>query len=101
MSDAVLLQTKGAAFWITINRPDKRNALNAEVVAGIRAGYAQAHANSDVRVIVLTGAGDKAFCAGGDLQPDKGFVFDFANPTCPTPTCCARRTRPRCPASRG
>ena len=83
MSDAVLLQTKGAAFWITINRPDKRNALNAEVVAGIRAGYAQAHANPDVRVIVLTGAGDKAFCAGGDLQPDKGFVFDFAQPNVP------------------
>ena len=80
MSDAVLFETKGAAFWITINRPDKRNALNAEVVEGIRAGYAQAHAHSDIRVIVLTGAGDKAFCAGGDLQPDKGFVFDLAKP---------------------
>lgn len=83
MSDAVLLQAKGAAFWITINRPDKRNALNADVVAGIRAGYAQAHANPDIRVIVLTGAGDKAFCAGGDLQPDKGFVFDVAKPNVP------------------
>ena len=83
MSDAVLLQAKGAAFWITINRPDKRNALNAEVIEGIRAGYAQAHAHSAIRVIVLTGAGDKAFCAGGDLQPDKGFVFDLAQPNVP------------------
>lgn len=83
MSDAVLLERRGAAFWITINRPDKRNAINAEVVQGIREGYAQAHAHPDVRVIVLTGAGDKAFCAGGDLQPDKGFVFDHAQPHVP------------------
>ena len=82
MSDdtAVLHDKRGQAFWITINRPDKRNALNAEVIAGIRAGYAAAHANADVRVIVLTGAGDRAFCAGADLQPGKGFVFDFAKP---------------------
>jgi len=82
MSDdnAVLHDKRGQAFWITINRPDKRNALNAEVIAGIRAGYAAAHADADVRVIVLTGAGDKAFCAGADLQPGKGFVFDFAKP---------------------
>jgi enoyl-CoA hydratase/carnithine racemase len=82
MSDdtAVLYDKRGQAFWITINRPDKRNALNAEVIAGIRAGYAAAHADADVRVIVLTGAGDKAFCAGADLQPGKGFVFDFAKP---------------------
>jgi len=80
MSDAVLFQTKGPALWITINRADKRNALNDAVIAGIRAGYAQAHASPDVRVIVLTGAGDKAFCAGGDLHPDKGFVFDAAKP---------------------
>ncbi|HSB22726.1 MAG TPA: enoyl-CoA hydratase/isomerase family protein [Burkholderiaceae bacterium] len=82
MSDdtAVLHDKRGQAFWITINRPDKRNALNAEVIAGIRAGYAAAHADADVRVIVLTGAGDRAFCAGADLQPGKGFVFDFAKP---------------------
>jgi methylglutaconyl-CoA hydratase len=82
MSDTqpVLLEKRGAAFWITINRPEKRNALNAEVIAGIRAGYAQAHADADVRVIVLTGAGDKAFCAGADLQPGKGFAFDLSKP---------------------
>jgi enoyl-CoA hydratase/carnithine racemase len=84
MSDptaAVLHDKRGHAFWITINRPDKRNAINAEVIAGIRAGYRAAHADADVRVIVLTGAGDKAFCAGADLQPGKGFAFDAAKPT--------------------
>ena len=83
MSDptaAVLHDKRGHAFWITINRPDKRNAINAEVIAGIRAGFRAAHSNADVRVIVLTGAGDKAFCAGADLQPGKGFAFDLAKP---------------------
>ncbi|MFI4930562.1 MAG: enoyl-CoA hydratase/isomerase family protein [Burkholderiales bacterium] len=83
MSDtaaAVLHDKRGHAFWITINRPDKRNAINAEVIAGIRAGYRAAHADADVRVVVLTGAGDKAFCAGADLQPGKGFAFDPAKP---------------------
>ncbi len=76
----VLLEKRGSAFWITINRPDKRNALNKEVVSGILEGYSQAHADAAVRVIVLTGAGDKAFCAGADLQPGKGFAFDLSKP---------------------
>ena len=80
MSDTVLHDTRGPAFWITINRPDKRNAINAEVIAGIRAGYRAAHADPSVRVIVLTAAGEKAFCAGGDLQPGKGFAFDLSRP---------------------
>jgi len=79
-SSPVLHDKRGPAFWITINRPDKRNALNAEVIAGIIAGYRAAHDDPAVRVIVLTGAGDKAFCAGADLQPGKAFTFDFAKP---------------------
>lgn len=84
MSEAAVLHEKrGHAFWITINRPDKRNAINAEVVGGIREGYRLAHADSDVRVIVLTGAGDKAFCAGADLDPGKSFAFDLSQPKAP------------------
>lgn len=79
-TEAVLHELRGHAFWITINRPDKRNAINAEVIAGIRAGYRAARADADVRAIVLTAAGDKAFCAGGDLQPGKGFAFDLSRP---------------------
>lgn len=77
---AVLHEKRGPAFWITINRPDKRNAINAEVIAGIRAGYREAHTDPQTRVIVLTAAGAKAFCAGADLQPGKSFVFDPAHP---------------------
>lgn len=76
----VLLQGRGPTFWITINRPDKRNAIHGGVVAGLREGLRQAHAKPEVRAIVITGAGDKAFCAGGDLQPGKGFAFDHAQP---------------------
>ncbi|MEO7336634.1 MAG: enoyl-CoA hydratase/isomerase family protein [Caldimonas sp.] len=76
----VSIEKRGAAFWITIDRPEKRNALNADVIAGIRHGYDEAHADPDVRVIVLTGAGDKAFCAGADLQPGAAFTFDPARP---------------------
>ncbi len=78
---AVLHEKRDRVFWITINRPDKRNALNAEVVAGLREGWRLAHADPEVRAIVLTGAGEKAFCAGGDLQPGAGFAFDLAQPT--------------------
>jgi len=78
---AVLHDRRGAAFWITINRADKRNALNDAVIAGIAQGFRDAHADPEIRVIVLTGTGDKAFCAGADLQPGKAFMFDFAKPS--------------------
>jgi len=77
----VLHEQRERTFWITINRPEKRNAIHAGVIAGIREGLRQAHASPDVRAIVLTGAGEKAFCAGGDLQPGKGFAFDPSRPS--------------------
>ncbi len=80
-NDAVVWERRGHALWITINRPDKRNAINKDVVAGIRAGWRAAQADPAVRVIVLTGAGEKAFCAGGDLQPGAGFAFDLSQPS--------------------
>lgn len=76
----VLLERRGRAMWITLNRPEKRNAINQAVIDGVREGYERAHADSEIRTIVLTGAGDKAFCAGADLQPGKGFAFDYAKP---------------------
>jgi methylglutaconyl-CoA hydratase len=83
MSDnqVVRHERRGPALWITIDRPEKRNALNRAVIEGIQAGYDLAHADPEVRVIVLTGAGDKAFCAGADLAPGQSFAFDFARPT--------------------
>lgn len=83
MSDVVLTAREGAVLRITINRPERRNAMNEEVCAGIAAGVGEAEATPGVRVIVLTGAGDKVFCAGGDLKPGADgtpFVIDPANP---------------------
>src|SRR4030088_2839108 len=80
-NNSVVLEKRGPAFWITINRPDKRNALNGEVIGGIAKGYRDAHDDKNVRVIVLTGAGDKAFCAGADLRiSGAAFAMDFAKP---------------------
>jgi enoyl-CoA hydratase/carnithine racemase len=80
-NSSVILEKRGQACWITINRPDKRNALNGDVIAGIVRGYHKAHDDGEVRVIVLTGAGDKAFCAGADLQNSgAAFAFDFSRP---------------------
>lgn len=52
---------------ITINRPDARNAMSSEVIKGMHESIALARSDENVRVVVLTGAGDRAFCAGADL----------------------------------
>jgi methylglutaconyl-CoA hydratase len=81
MTDTTIThERRGYVHWMTINRPDKRNAINAAVIAGLRAGLREAQADDEVRAIVLTGAGEKAFCAGGDLQPGAGFAFDLSRP---------------------
>ncbi len=68
MDDApVLYQMRGRAAWLTINRPDQRNALNDAVIEGLLAGLSGAVEEEEVRVVVVTGQGDRAFCAGGDL----------------------------------
>jgi crotonobetainyl-CoA hydratase len=53
---------------ITINRPDARNAINAAVSIGVGDALDEAQNDPDVRAVVLTGAGDKSFCAGADLK---------------------------------
>jgi enoyl-CoA hydratase/carnithine racemase len=53
---------------ITINRPEKRNSMSWTVMVELREAFAAARADDAVRVVVLTGAGDKAFCAGADLS---------------------------------
>ncbi|MGH2754581.1 MAG: enoyl-CoA hydratase/isomerase family protein [Actinomycetota bacterium] len=63
----VLVRRDGAIQFITIDRPDRRNAINAAVVRGISEGLAAAEDDDGARAVVLTGAGDRAFCAGGDL----------------------------------
>src|ERR1700754_1003145 len=67
MSDRVLVQVENHVALITINDPDRRNAVTAEISAGLRAAVDAAEANTDVHAVIVTGAG-KAFCAGADLS---------------------------------
>ena len=61
-------ERRGAVQILRINRPEARNALNAAVIGGIARGVEEADADPDVRAIVITGTGDRAFCAGMDLR---------------------------------
>jgi methylglutaconyl-CoA hydratase len=80
MSDELLIETRGDVLWLTINREERRNAMNAVVIDGILAALTRAEAESKVRAIVLTGAGNRAFCAGADLTPNSGqFTYDFSS----------------------
>lgn len=79
----VLVEQRGSVRWITINRAERRNALNAGVVAAIGEAIAGAEAVEGCLAVVLTGAGDRAFCAGADLQKStEGFAFaiDYSRP---------------------
>jgi methylglutaconyl-CoA hydratase len=65
-------ETRGKALWIWIDREERRNAINPNVIAGIHRAILDAAQDSSLRAIVLTGAGDKAFCAGADLTGGTG-----------------------------
>jgi enoyl-CoA hydratase len=69
MNDPVLFEARSDGIAIlTINRPDQRNALGRDVREGLRAAWDRFEHDPALRVAILTGAGDKAFCAGGDLK---------------------------------
>lgn len=73
---AVRTHREGPALWITIDREARRNALNPEVLAGIEQALRAAREDRGVRAVVLTGAGQRAFCAGADLSRGTGVFSD-------------------------
>ena len=82
----VAAERRGAVQWIAIDRPERRNAFDVEVIRGLSRAVAAAQADPAVRAIVLTGSGDRAFCAGGDLRAEGGgspFELDPAHPRSP------------------
>ena len=68
MSEPVRYERIGAAAVLTIDRQDRRNAVDGPTAERLRDGYRQFVADDEARVLVLTGAGDVAFCAGADLK---------------------------------
>lgn len=67
-NDCVLTEEHGEIQVITLNRPRVCNALNLDMLRSLRAVFAACSRNPSVRVVILTGAGNKAFCAGADLK---------------------------------
>jgi enoyl-CoA hydratase/carnithine racemase len=66
--ETIIYEVVDGVAWLTINRPEARNALNAAVRQGLFDTVRRFNDDDSARVLVLTGAGDKAFCAGGDLK---------------------------------
>ncbi len=74
MSEQQLLyEVSGGVATLTLNRPDQRNALSGQLLSELVEGVKRARDDSEVKAVVLTGAGDKVFCAGADLG---GFAAD-------------------------
>jgi enoyl-CoA hydratase len=83
VTQELLVERRGQVAVITINRPDQRNAINANVRQGLFDAWADFESDDQLRVAILTGAGDRAFCAGMDLKeaaqtaigvPPRGFL---------------------------
>lgn len=66
-ANSILTETKGAVGILTINRPQVMNALDIPTILDLETSFAGLEADRNVRVIVVTGAGDRAFVAGGDI----------------------------------
>jgi enoyl-CoA hydratase/carnithine racemase len=68
MTDPVRYEVTNGVAWLTIDRPEARNALSRAVREGLFDGARRFNDDESAKVLVLTGAGDRAFCAGGDLK---------------------------------
>ncbi|HMG27553.1 MAG TPA: enoyl-CoA hydratase-related protein [Acidimicrobiia bacterium] len=68
MSDELVRERRGAVLVARLNRPDARNALTPQLLRGIGAVIVDAETDPEIRAVVLTGTGDRAFCAGMDLR---------------------------------
>jgi len=79
-SSEVRYERRGAAAVLTIDRPARRNAIDAAAASGLRQGLEAFEADEGARVLVLTGAGGEAFCAGADLKAIDLDVDDPAGP---------------------
>ena len=93
MADEVIYEVRDGVAWLTINRPEARNALNKAARDGLRRGVRAFADDDDAAVLIITGAGEKAFCAGGDLKemadtalrvPPPDFLSDLSARSRPT-----------------
>jgi enoyl-CoA hydratase len=83
MSDQVRYERVGAAAVLTIDRPERRNAVDGPSAELLADGYRRFEADDEARVLVLTGAGGIAFCAGADLKAIETFAPRLESPDGP------------------
>lgn len=76
MADEVTLTREGAIAILTLNRADRMNAVDMATMAALRAAVDELWGDRDVRCVIVTGAGEKAFCAGADLKERAGMTPD-------------------------
>jgi enoyl-CoA hydratase len=81
--DPVTYERRGAAAVVTINRPERRNAIDGRTAEALKAAYERWLGDDPARVLVLTGAGDAAFCAGADLKALETFASRLTDPAGP------------------
>jgi methylglutaconyl-CoA hydratase len=79
-SELPVVEKRDGVAWVTLNRPAARNALSLAVNREMARLARELGDDADVRVVVLTGAGDAAFCAGADLRERKGVPASGAKP---------------------
>ena len=75
--EQVLIAVDRHVATVTLNRPEQRNPLSATMLRDLATAFRWCQQESDVRVIVLTGAGDRVFCAGADLTSFDGGMSDL------------------------
>jgi enoyl-CoA hydratase/carnithine racemase len=75
------VERRGGVLWLTIQREERRNAMNHAVLRAMGDAIDAAQSDRELRAIVITGAGQKAFCAGADLQNAQAFTSDYSDPT--------------------
>ena len=68
MTEDLLFETEGSVAWITLNRPESMNAMSNDMMSGLAEALDRCADDDAVRCVVLTGAGERAFCAGGDVK---------------------------------
>lgn len=80
MAELLVEQKPNGVVWVTLNRPERMNALSRDLNLQIQDIANSFEQNEDARAVVLTGAGDKAFCAGADLKERKGIPAAESGP---------------------
>jgi enoyl-CoA hydratase/carnithine racemase len=75
MAGELLSERRDDVLWLTLNRPEVHNALNAALAGALVEAFSAASADAGLRAVVLTGAGERTFCSGADLKESAGGMF--------------------------